>query len=106
MPDRRAPAALGNGFFVRFDGRAVTGWLRVRAGGRLVRARRLTALGVAANGRSAWFAGIAANGARIVGSIERPSPRRGSVLRLRLAGRLLPPVRGLDVRITRLPGRV
>lgn len=98
---RRLPAALESGFFVRFDGRKVTGWLRVRAGGRLVRARRLTALGVAANGRSAWFAGVATTGARLLVSVERSPRARGGVLRLRIAGRQLPPVRGLDVGIAR-----
>jgi hypothetical protein len=97
----RKPSGLQNGFFVRFDGGSVTGWLRVRVGGRLVQARRLNALGVAADGTSAWFAGVAGNGARIVGNVERASRRRGGVLRLRLAGRQLPPVRGLDMKIAR-----
>jgi len=98
---RREPSGLQNGFFVRFDGGSVTGWLRVRVGGRLVLARRLNALGVAADGTSAWFAGVTGNGARIVGNVEQASRRRGGVLRLRLAGRQLPPVRGLDMKIAR-----
>jgi hypothetical protein len=94
-------AGLQNGFFIRSDGRSVTGWLRVRAGGRLVRTLRLNALGAAADGTSAWFAGVATNGARIIGNVVRGSPERGSVLRLRLAGRQLPPVRGLGMKTGR-----
>ena len=93
-------------FAVRFDGRAVRGSLTFRtAGGRLYRVTRLTALGLAPGGRSAWFAGVARSGERVLAYlVDDPASGRADVVRLWVNGR---PVRGRgwvtrgDVRIQR-----
>ncbi len=98
---RRGLAGARDGFRVSSNGRSVAGFLRVRVGTRVVQARRLNALGVSADGSSAWFAGTSQGGTRIVGRIERTASRGGDALRLWLGGKPLPLVRGLDVRILR-----
>lgn len=97
----RSQAAARAGFTVSSNGRSVGGSLQVRAGTRVVQARRLNALGLAADRSSAWFAGATARGTRIVGRVERTPGRGGDTLRLWLGGRPLPLVRGLDVRVLR-----
>lgn len=99
----RAPASVGDSVAVRFDGRAVSGSLHVRAGGRVVRSTRLTALGVSPNRRTAWFSGRSVTGVPLLGKIELGSPGRRDELRLWLNGRQLRTVRTLDLRIGR-PG--
>ena len=88
-----------NVFSIRFDGHAVVGFLRIRAGSHLVEARRLNALGVSADRSSAWFAGTTQTGRRIVGRITRNTGAGDDLLRVWVGGRALPVVRGLDVRI-------
>jgi hypothetical protein len=97
---RRAPASVRNGFNVRSNGRKVEGSLRIRVRGRLVEVRRITALGISRNGKSAWFEGRARGGGRLVANALVRGRRRGDVLRLWLAGRELRPVR-LDLTIVR-----
>ena len=98
----RAAAGRRDAVLLRSNGRRVTGLVDVRAGARRVVARRLTALGVAPDRRTAWFAGRTLRGATLLGRVEL---RRGrpDTLRLWLGGRQLPPVRGLDLRIGRGP---
>ncbi|HEU0334935.1 MAG TPA: hypothetical protein VFR43_00180 [Gaiellaceae bacterium] len=97
----RAPASAGDQLSVRFDGRAVSGALRVRAGDRVVRSARLTALGVSPNRRTAWFSGRSVTGVSLLGKIELGSPGRKDELRLWLNGRQLRTVKTLDLRIGR-----
>jgi hypothetical protein len=97
----RQTASVRGGFRVSSNGRVVSGSLQLRAGGRLIRTRRLNALGVAGNRRSAWFAGVTRDGVRLVGKVERTAGTGGDVLRLWLGGRPLRAVRGLDIRVLR-----
>jgi hypothetical protein len=102
--EKRQLTSTVDGLYVRSNGRSVAGSVLVRAGGKVVRARRLNALGIAADARVAWFAGVTRNGKRFVGKIETRDRKGGDVLRLWLAGRPLRAVRGLDVRIVRTRG--
>jgi hypothetical protein len=97
----RAPASVGDRVSIRFDGRRVSGSLRVRAGGRLVRSTRLSALGVSPNRRTAWFGGRSLAGVSVLGKVELGSGGRRDALRLWLNGRQLRTVRTLDLRIGR-----
>jgi hypothetical protein len=97
----RAPASVADSVTVRFDGRKVSGSLRVRAGGRLVRSTRLSALGVSPNRRTAWFSGRSVTGVSVLGKIELGAGGRSDALRLWLNGRQLRTVRTLDLRIGR-----
>jgi hypothetical protein len=99
----RAPAGVvdrgSDRVSIRFDGRAVSGSLHVRAGEQVVRSTRLTALGVSPNRRTAWFSGRSVTGVSLLGKIELGSPGRRDELRLWLNGRQLRTVRTLDLRI-------
>jgi hypothetical protein len=96
---RRATTSVRNGFHVSSNGRTVEGSLRIRVGNRVIVCRRLTALGISRNGRSAWFEGRVPGGGRLVANaLVRGG--RADVLRLWLAGRQLRPVR-LDLTIVR-----
>ena len=94
----RATASVRPGLTVGFDGRRVTGVLRVRAGGRSITSRRLTALGVSPDRRTAWFGGLTVGGVSVLGKVELGRAGR-DVLRLWVNGRQLRAVRGLDLRI-------
>lgn len=98
---RQQQARARLSLLVSSDGRKVDGALRLRVGERLVRARRLTALGVALDGRSAWFAGRTSSGSRLLGHATRAARGEPSVVRLWVAGRALPAVRGLELAIRR-----
>jgi hypothetical protein len=95
----RSPAGRKDALHVRFDGRRVLGSLRVRTSGRLIVTRRLTALGVAPDRRTAWFAGIARTGAPVVGKVDLGRRGRADMLRLWVNGTQLRTVRTLDLRI-------
>ncbi len=84
---------------VRSNGKKVEGTIVVRVGSRTVRARRLTALGIDPHASSAWFAGLAVDGSRLVVNVLT---RKGtSVVRLWVGGTQLPSLRGLRVRVAR-----
>jgi len=100
----RALAGSHSAFSVGSNGRSVVGFLRIRAGGRVVQARRLNALGVAADGSSAWFAGTSLNGRRLVGRVTRNAGQGDDVLRIWLGGKAFRVVRGLDVKLLRRRG--
>ncbi len=97
----RELAGSRGGFRVSSNGRSVAGSIRIRAGTRVVHARRLNALGVSADGRSSWFAGRSRSGMRLVGRVGLAGRKGGDTLRLWVGGKALPLVRGLDVRILR-----
>jgi hypothetical protein len=96
----RALTSVGASFRARFDGRRLAGFVRARAGGRLVVARRLSAFGVSPDGRSAWLAGRTTTGARLLARVQL-GPRGKATLQLWVRGRPLPRLRGLDVALTR-----
>lgn len=100
-PPGRSPASIRPGLSVGFDGRRVTGLLQVRAGGRSITSRRLTALGVSPDRRSAWFGGLTVRGVSVLGKVELGGRGRPDVLRLWVNGRQLRAVRRLDLRISR-----
>lgn len=99
LTPQRAPSATRNAFSIRFDGRSLVGSLRIRTAGRLVEARRMTALGVSRNRGSAWFAARTTTGRSLVGHVERRAKRGADMLHVWLDGRQLRSVRGLDVAI-------
>jgi hypothetical protein len=103
----RSSANGRGGFNVHSDGRQVKGQLEYQsptAGN--FHAGTMTALGVAPDGRSAWFTGIGEDGRSFLAYVEdRGEPSTGDIWRLWIAGRLETdgPVSGGNIQIHRGP---
>lgn len=89
----------GPGFEIISDGKTVRGELELKTG---FHAHTLTALGISADGKNAWFAGVGTDGRSFIAYAEdNGEPGRTDVFRAWIGGALVTDTTGRNVQITR-----